>query len=275
MIIVKLTLVPIIILGLSLAGKRWGSFVSGILSGLPVIAGPITLFLALEQGHDFAIISASSTLLGILALSSFCFIYGLCAKKYSWVTSLTISWIGYFFVAALTSHLTLPPLLSLVLVIAFITLILKLMPSVAHSTATLTVTKNELIVRMLAAMLLVITITKFANSLGPTFSGIFAAFPVAASVLAVFTHATHSGEQAALLLRGVTIGLVSLSSFYCSLALFTHTLGFYEAFIVSLFLVLCLQLLMYRFVIGKKCDSSKPPIKMEFTEATLPIRKRF
>ena len=252
MIIVKLTLVPIIILGLSLAGKRWGSFVSGILSGLPVIAGPITLFLAFEQGHDFAAASANSTLLGILALSSFCFVYGLCARKYGWLTSLTISWACYFFIAVLTSYLSLPPLLSMFFVSLFIALLLKLTPSVAHNTVTLTITRNELIVRMLAAMVLVMTITKFANVLGPTFSGIFAAFPVAASVLAVFTHASHSGEQAALLLRGVTIGLVSLSSFYCGLALFTNMIGFYEAFIVSLLLVLCLQLLMYRFVISRK-----------------------
>ncbi len=252
MIIVKLTLVPIIILGLSLAGKRWGGFVSGILSGLPVIAGPITLFLALEQSPDFAAASANATLLGILALSSFCFIYGLCARKYGWLTSLTISWICYFIIAALTSRLSFPPPISLLLVTSFIVLLLKLTPSITHNTITLSITKNELLVRMLAAMLLVMVITTFADSLGPTFSGIFAAFPVAASVLAVFTHATHSGEQAALLLRGVTVGLVSLSSFYCGLALLTSTLGFYEAFIVSLLLVLCLQLLMYRFVISRK-----------------------
>ncbi|OUR90443.1 hypothetical protein A9Q81_18260 [Gammaproteobacteria bacterium 42_54_T18] len=252
MIIVKLTLVPLIILGLSLAGKRWGSFVSGILSGLPVIAGPITLFLALEQGHDFATASANSTLLGIFALSSFCFIYGLCARRYGWLTSLTIGWICYFIIATLISHLSLPPQLSMLLVALFIALLLKLTPTITHNTITISITKNELIVRMLAAMLLVMVITTFANILGPTFSGIFAAFPVAASVLAVFTHSTHSGIQAALLLRGVTIGLLSLSSFYCSLILLTNTLGFYSAFLASLILVLCLQLFMYRILIERK-----------------------
>ncbi len=252
MIIAKLTLVPIIILGLSLAGKRWGGFVSGILSGLPVIAGPITLFLALEQGQGFATASANSTLLGILALSSFCFIYGLCARKYGWLFSLTISWICYFIIAILTSQLSLPPLLSMLLVTLLIAIFLKLTPTITHNTITLSITKNELIVRMLAAMLLVMTITKFANSLGPTYSGTFAAFPVAASVLAVFTHATHSGAQAALLLRGVTIGLLSLSSFYCSLVLLTNTLGFYSAFLASLLLVLCLQFSIYYFLIRRK-----------------------
>jgi hypothetical protein len=252
MIIAKLTLVPIIILGLSLAGKRWGSFVSGILSGLPVIAGPITLFLALEQGHDFAAASANSTLLGILALSSFCFIYGLCARRYGWLLSLTVSWTCYFIIAILTSQLSLPPLLSMLLVTLLIAIFLKLTPTIAHNTVTLSITKNELIVRMFAAMLLVMTITKFANALGPTYSGTFAAFPVAASVLAVFTHATHSGVQAALLLRGVTIGLLSLSSFYCSLVLLTNTLGFYSSFLASLLLVLCLQLSIYYFFIRRK-----------------------
>lgn len=247
MIIVKLTLVPFIILGLSLAAKRWGGFVGGILSGLPIIAGPITLFLAIEQGAAFAIASANSTLLGILALSSFCFIYGLSALKFSWALSLIIGWISYFIIALITSTISLPPLLSLVAVLAFITLLLHIGPATTPEKSSLTITKVELAVRMCAAMGLVMVITYLAKSIGPALSGIFAAFPVAASVLAVFTHRNHSGAQAAHLLRGVTVGLVSLTSFYYGLTLFSNAVGFYGAFLLSLILVVVLQIFVYWF----------------------------
>jgi hypothetical protein len=50
----KLTLVPFFILALSLAGRRWGTAVSGWLVALPVVAGPIVFFIGMEQGEAFA-----------------------------------------------------------------------------------------------------------------------------------------------------------------------------------------------------------------------------
>jgi hypothetical protein len=50
----KLALVPFFILALSLAGRRWGTAVSGWLVALPVVAGPIVFFIGMEQGEAFA-----------------------------------------------------------------------------------------------------------------------------------------------------------------------------------------------------------------------------
>ena len=50
MLALKLLLVPCFLLLVSLAGRRWGAHVVGWLAGLPVVAGPILYFLALEQG---------------------------------------------------------------------------------------------------------------------------------------------------------------------------------------------------------------------------------
>ncbi|HEX6121994.1 MAG TPA: hypothetical protein VFY89_02485, partial [Ktedonobacterales bacterium] len=59
----KLLLTPAFIGGASLAGRRWGVVVSGLLVGLPLTSGPIALFLALDHGASFATAAA----LGILA----------------------------------------------------------------------------------------------------------------------------------------------------------------------------------------------------------------
>jgi len=51
----KLTLVPLLIYLVTLAGRRWGPAVAGRLSAFPIVAGPTLLTLALEQGLPFAI----------------------------------------------------------------------------------------------------------------------------------------------------------------------------------------------------------------------------
>jgi hypothetical protein len=63
----RLALVPLVVLAGSLAARRWGHAASGYLGGLPLIGGPITLFLALDHGADFAARSALFTLGAIAA----------------------------------------------------------------------------------------------------------------------------------------------------------------------------------------------------------------
>ena len=53
-IALKLTLTPILILTASLASRRWGQAIGGWLVALPLTTGPVTFFLALEQGNSFA-----------------------------------------------------------------------------------------------------------------------------------------------------------------------------------------------------------------------------
>jgi len=49
----KLLLSPLCVVVVSLAGRRWGVAVAGVLGGLPVVAGPILLVETLIHGRDF------------------------------------------------------------------------------------------------------------------------------------------------------------------------------------------------------------------------------
>jgi hypothetical protein len=69
--ILKLILVPALIAGVTLAGRRWGPAVAGWLSAFPVVAGPILLFMALEHGPTFAATAAIGTLSAVLAILAF------------------------------------------------------------------------------------------------------------------------------------------------------------------------------------------------------------
>ncbi|EKM5824226.1 hypothetical protein PU342_004709, partial [Salmonella enterica] len=50
----KLVFTPVLMLLSTLASRKWGETVGGILVGLPLTSGPISLFLALEHGKEFA-----------------------------------------------------------------------------------------------------------------------------------------------------------------------------------------------------------------------------
>ena len=49
MIALKLAAVPAVVWLASLAGRRWGHRVAGLIGGFPLIAGPIVLYLALGE----------------------------------------------------------------------------------------------------------------------------------------------------------------------------------------------------------------------------------
>ena len=51
----KIFAVPILVALATLAIRRWGAAIGGLLTGLPLMTGPISFFLAVDQGIDFAI----------------------------------------------------------------------------------------------------------------------------------------------------------------------------------------------------------------------------
>lgn len=72
----KVLLAPICVVAVSLAGRRWGVAVAGVLGGLPVIAGPILLVETMLHGAAFGAKAAAGTLLGLAALTAFVVVYG-------------------------------------------------------------------------------------------------------------------------------------------------------------------------------------------------------
>lgn len=49
----KVILSPLCVVAVSLADRRWGIAVAGVLGGLPVVAGPILLVETLLHGRGF------------------------------------------------------------------------------------------------------------------------------------------------------------------------------------------------------------------------------
>lgn len=210
--VLKLVLVPLLILAVTLAARRWGVAVGGMLAGLPILGGPILGFLAAERGNAFAAETAAMALLNLPTIMVSLLVYAWCALRWSWPLALLGMWLSYVAIGAGT--LLLP--VSWPLGVALGTAAVVVVPLCYPRTSAVRPPPSrwgELVLRMLAADLLLLGITGAAQAVGPAISGIATSFPIAGSVLAVFAHRAQGGAAAASLLRAVTVGLAGYGSF--------------------------------------------------------------
>jgi len=231
---IKLVLVPLLIAAITIAGARFGPRIAGALTGLPVVAGPIVFVMALEQGAAFASRSAESALAGMGSLAVFCVLYAVTALRVSWATSLAVGWAG--FVATTLALDRLAPSLATATVLALSAplVVTSLTPRPAIVRAAGTVPRVEIALRMAAGVLLMVVLTAVAHVLGPQLSGLLTVFPVATTILAVFSHRNQGGAFAVYLLRGLAAGLYSLGAFLLTLAWTLVPWGIASAFAAAL-----------------------------------------
>ncbi|MEW6775204.1 MAG: hypothetical protein AB1405_02850 [Bdellovibrionota bacterium] len=233
-LLLKLTLAPTFVAGISLAGRRWGPLVAGWLAGLPVVAGPILYIYALEQGPGFAAGAALSTLTGLLSLGAFCLVYAWLSEKFSWPWCLLAGWASFLGATVAFRPLSWPLWLALPGVFAGIGLILRFLPAADAPVAKNTPTRWDLPLRMGSAAVLVLALTGAAAWLGPTWSGLLTPFPVATSVLAVFSHVGLGRGGAIALLRALLGGLFGFSVFCALVAALLPSWGLAGAFALGL-----------------------------------------
>lgn len=229
----KLTLVPLLMLAITWAGQRWGAAVAGWLSGFPVIAGPVLLFVALDHGAGFAADAALATLANVPANIAFGLAYAWSATRLPWWLSLPAGMGGFFCLTDLLLRLPLQLPLALALTAAVLAVAPRLYPHQASRPIARVTTQTEIALRMLAGGIVAFGITLYAQTLGARWAGSLSVFPVLGSILAVFTHVQCSAASTAQLLRGQAIGLIAFSIFCLSLlALLPH--GMTVAFSVAL-----------------------------------------
>ncbi|HEY1044034.1 MAG TPA: hypothetical protein VGE60_09235 [Telluria sp.] len=229
----KLALVPSLIGGVTLAGRRWGPAVAGWLSAFPVVAGPVLFFIAMEQGIGFAANAATGTLSAVLAILVFNISYAWAATRFAWQACLGIAFLAYaMMVFALQAWA--PSLAAgAAAVLGALMVAQRVFPAVGKANA-VPARASDMHWRMLAGAVLVITVTHFSAALGPRLSGVLAMFPVMASVLVAFSH-RHSGPAFAIsLLRGTVTGYYAFAAFCIALALSLPVVGMATAFLGSL-----------------------------------------
>ncbi|HEX3693437.1 MAG TPA: hypothetical protein VHU13_08845 [Solirubrobacteraceae bacterium] len=238
----KLLLAPAFVIGASLAARRYGARIGGLVGGLPVVAGPILLVFALDHGRAFAAGASAATLLGIVSLIAFIVVYARLASGAHWLASLILGWGAFFAMTAALSGLAVSTPLALACVLVAIGVALLVVPRSRGQRLSEAIPPAwDLPLRGLSALALVLALTALAGQLGAKLSGLLAPFPVIASVLAVFTHALHGQEDLLRIMRGFVLGLVAYALFCFALAESLRSLSIAASFALALAVALLTQ----------------------------------
>ena len=96
LLIFKLTVTPILVGLASLAARRWGNTVAGLIAGLPLMTGPISVFLTVEQGAAFTVAATTGILIALTSIAFYGLAYTLIARFTPWSVAITAAYAAFF-----------------------------------------------------------------------------------------------------------------------------------------------------------------------------------
>jgi hypothetical protein len=211
----KLVVTPVLIVGATLAGRRWGGAVSGWLVGLPLTSGPVSVFLALQHGRRFAAHAAVGSVAGVIGECAFFLAWGAVARR-GWPVGVAVGTIVYAAFAAPVGAKAWPllPLAGVALVVLVVSLRLLPAPPLVVRGGGVPTPRWDLPARAVVATALVLALTELASVLGARLTGLLAVYPLYSIVLAAFAEHVEGAGSALRVLRGVLIGLFAFVAFF-------------------------------------------------------------
>jgi len=215
----KLMVTPLLMWAISLASRRWGGLLGGLLSGLPVTSALVITFLCLEQGTAFALGAVPGALGGLAAVQATYTFYLFATRRLGIAAAVSLAILFYGLAAYAFTHWG-----SLYLSIGVALLLIGVLIRVSGREPkpdTLARPRHrywEIPLRMVSATALLMLTTRLASWLGPATSGMLAPIPVIAWPLVVFAHVQHGRAGMAAMVRGNAIGAVGVIAFYLVIA---------------------------------------------------------
>ncbi|HEX4764023.1 MAG TPA: hypothetical protein VFU92_06790 [Usitatibacter sp.] len=231
--LLRLALVPAAVWLASLAARRWGHAISGYLGGMPMIGGPITLFLAIDLGPAFAAKSALFTLAAVGAQAAHLMAISHVGQRMPWFAALAGGWTSFLAIAFVTTLLPMSLPLAAALALVGLFIAWRWLPRVHGESPLPSIPPMELRLRLVAAVALAGLILWSAPVFGPTVSGLLISLPITGSIMPPFTLALYGPGALARLIRGFVVGLTGFSSFFFVVAATVVPWGIAPSFLTA------------------------------------------
>jgi hypothetical protein len=240
LVAIKLPLTPLIMGSATLASRRWGDAVGGWLVGLPVISGPVSVYLLIERGADFAAVAAAGSVSGVISQATFCIGYALGARQ-NLAAALLCATIAY--VAAGAATIASAPPLAVLITLSAVTLFFarKFLPAADKAAARIAAPHWDLPARIIVATALVLAVTAFAGWLGPRVSGLSASYPVIGGGIAAFARLARGPKAGVAALRGMASALYGFIAFFAVIGYGLAALGPLAAYALAVAVALFAQ----------------------------------
>lgn len=200
---IKCVAIPLLVVSVSWVQKKWGQYAAGALNGLPLFSGPVSVFLAIEQGLPFATEAAKASAAGQIAFFAYTITYLELARRYGWLLCSITAVSACLLILILLGSVSLPPVQAFALgygsVLVYIAY-LRRQPR--KSVTTIKAMPHALKIRALASVAILLAVTGFAEILGPTYAGSIVMLPVIGSTVYAFTHHQNGRDTLVEFARG-------------------------------------------------------------------------
>lgn len=216
-LLLKLLLVASSVLLSTLAARRFGHSIGGVVAGMPMIAAPIIALLLLDHSPLAVRAIALATLACVPATILHIVTFATVAQVSAWPLSLAAALLAYSAASALLTHLPLDP--AAVSALASLAPIAGLWFAAARTPAPMPVhvPRSELVLRIVAAVVMAAAIIRGADTLPASISGILLAVPITGTVLPCFTLQRDGAVATASLMTGFLQGLHGFTAFFVTL----------------------------------------------------------
>jgi hypothetical protein len=220
-LIVKMAVTAVFVVAATMTAERAGPLVGALVATLPLGAGPVYVFLALDHDAHFISLSALNSLAINTVNTTFAMVYAFLAQKRSVAVSVLAAMAVWAMLSWIVFEIHWAYIPALVLNIAVLGLCIALSRPLRHvRMPAFRARWTDLVMRAaLVALLVGFTVT-FSFQLGPGGSGIMAVFPVILLSIMFILHNRVGGKPAAAVLANTPLGLVGFAG-ACTVLHFT------------------------------------------------------
>lgn len=236
LLLVKMTAAAAIVVSCSLVAERSGPLLAALIATLPISAGPVLAFLALDHDPVFVSQAALGSMGANLATSGMVLVYVLTAQVHGPVRSLLAS-LAVWFAIATALRIVEPPAWSIVgaTVAAYGALCVVLRPYLdARPAAPPERVWYAIPIRAGAVALLAGLVTTLSELVGSGWSGTLAALPVVFSSLIAMLQPRMGGPAVAAIVANSTLGLMGFGLALATVHYGAPVLGSWTALLFGL-----------------------------------------
>jgi hypothetical protein len=245
-LIVKMAVTAAFLLAATITAERAGPLIGGLVATLPISAGPVYIFLALDHDAHFIAQSALGSLVTNVYNTIFAVVYALLAQSHSLVVSFGIAIAVWTVLTFAGGNVAWTVSLAVIFNIVVIGLALWISAPLRHAPMPRVQRRwYDLVLRAAMVALLVGTVVTLSFRIGPTASGNLAVFPIVLSSIMFILHRRVGGPATAAVMANAVIGLGGFAVAVLAVNLTAERLGSALALSLALFVSVCGNLLIY------------------------------
>jgi hypothetical protein len=245
-LIAKMVLTAAFLLAATITAERAGPLIGGLVATLPISAGPVYIFLALDHDAHFIAQSALGSFVTNAYNVIFAVVYALLAQNHSLTVSFGVAmaiWIALAFAGTTVAWAVTS---AIVLNIVVIALALWISAPLRHEPMPRVETRwYDLVLRASMVALLVGIVVTLSFHIGPTASGNLVVFPIVLSSIIIILHHRVGGPATAAVMANAVIGLGGFGFAVLALNLTAERLGSPLALTLALLVSVGGNLLIY------------------------------